>query len=231
MTTATEARREEEKELRRRAILDAARRVVERRGVEGATMGRIAQEARLSRGLLYFYFRDQDDLWWALCAEGLGRLRGFFEEAVRRADSGLDALERIGWAYVRLSREHPVEWELLAHKEVQEITAEPPDGADPGWEDLRDHCAVCQQIGGGIHELMATQVERGVEDGSVRPDVGNPLATALALWGATHGLLQIARMKEFMLEKGYGIGVESYLDHGIRMLTRSMAAADGSAVT
>jgi len=224
MNNSIATRREEEKELRRRAILDAARRTVGLHGVEGATMGRIAKEARLSRALLYFYFRDQDDLWWALCAEGLTRLHGFFREAVARADSGLDALERIGWAYVRLSREHPVEWELLAHKEVQEVTPDSDDDPTSDEHDRRDHRAMCRQIGGGIHELMAGQVERGVEDGSVRGDVGDPLTTALVLWGSTHGLIQIARMKELLLEEGHGIGVEAYLEHGMRMLDRSMAA-------
>jgi AcrR family transcriptional regulator len=224
MTTATTARREEEKELRRRAILDAARRVVGRDGVEKATMGRVAREARLSRALLYFYFRDQDDLWWALVSEGLSRLGDYFREAARRADDGLDALERIGWAYVRLSREHPVEWELLAHKEVQDLAAEDGQTEEAPHDELRDHRAACERLGSGIHQLMAEQVARGVEDGSVRADVGDPLTTALALWGATHGLLQIARMKESMLAGGYGISPDDYLEHGIRMLTRSMAA-------
>jgi len=229
MTDTLATRREEEKELRRRAILDAARRVVGRDGVEKATMGRIAREARLSRALLYFYFRDQDDLWWALVAEGLAHLRSYFREAAERAGSGLDALERIGWAYVRLSREHPVEWELIAHKEVEEIAGDAggdgtPTGGSSGSDELRDHRALCDGLGSGIHELMASQVSRGIEDGSVRDDVGDPLTTALALWGATHGLLQIARMKGSLLEGGYGIEVEAYLEHGIGMLTRSLAA-------
>lgn len=224
MSTLIAARREEEKELRRHAILDAARRVIGRDGVEGATMGRIAKEARLSRALLYVYFKDLDDLRWALAAEGLSRLRDYFEEAAARGENGLDALERMGWAYVRLSREHPVEWELIAHKEVEELSMEMAGPAPAGGGGPLDHAEVCQGVGTAIHEMMAGQVARGVEDGSVRADVGDPLTTALVLWGATHGLLQIARMKEVMLDGGYGIAPQAYLEKGIEMMTRSMAS-------
>jgi len=219
------ARREEERELRRQSILDAARRVIGRDGVESSTMGDIATEARLSRALLYVYFRDQDDLKWALVAEGLDQLHSFFREAAGAASTGLDALDRIGWAYIRLSREHPVEWELLAHKEVEELVEDdsPADSAAQSSE-LRDHRAICTATGGEIHELMASQVERGVVDGTVRDDIGDPLATALALWGMTHGLLQIACMKAVMLEEGYEITVQHYLDHGMGMLSRALKA-------
>lgn len=201
--------------------MDAARRVIAHNGVEEATMGRIATEARLSRGLLYVYFQDQDDLKWALVAEGLDRLQELFEEAVAGASCGIDALNRIGRAYIRLSREHPVEWELLAHKEVEELVAEPPE---PASSDLRDHRAICTDTGGAIHQLMASQVERGIDDGTVRNDIGDPLTTALSLWGMTHGLLQIGRMKSVMLDQGYGIEVQDYLDHGMGMLTRALEA-------
>ena len=44
------------------AILDAAERVVASEGIGGASMQRVAREARVSVGTLYNYFGDRDGL-------------------------------------------------------------------------------------------------------------------------------------------------------------------------
>jgi AcrR family transcriptional regulator len=49
-------------EYRRQTIQRAARRVMARRGTQGASMQAIADEARVAKGTLYLYFRDRDDL-------------------------------------------------------------------------------------------------------------------------------------------------------------------------
>lgn len=47
---------------KRRQILDGARKVFLSRGFDGASMGDIAKEAGVSKGTLYVYFKDKDDL-------------------------------------------------------------------------------------------------------------------------------------------------------------------------
>jgi len=49
-------------EYRRDSIQSAARRVIARSGLEGASMAAIAEEAGVAKGTLYLYFRDRDDL-------------------------------------------------------------------------------------------------------------------------------------------------------------------------
>lgn len=63
---STAERRQEEKEQRRQDIIDAAEAVFARKSVEKATMADVAKEARLSRGLIYFYFKDKDALYLAI---------------------------------------------------------------------------------------------------------------------------------------------------------------------
>jgi len=54
-------RRLEEKERRRAEILDAAEAVTARFGWDAMTMDRVARKARLSRALVYVYFKDKTD--------------------------------------------------------------------------------------------------------------------------------------------------------------------------
>lgn len=56
------------------AILEAAARVLEARGHEGATVARIAERAGVSIGSVYQYFRTKDAIFEALAADLLARI-------------------------------------------------------------------------------------------------------------------------------------------------------------
>jgi AcrR family transcriptional regulator len=49
-------------QFRTSTILEAAMRVISRKGTEGATMGDVATEAGVSRPTLYLYFKDRETL-------------------------------------------------------------------------------------------------------------------------------------------------------------------------
>ena len=49
-------------QYRRDTIQCAAQRVIARRGLAGASMAAIAEEAGVAKGTLYLYFKDRDDL-------------------------------------------------------------------------------------------------------------------------------------------------------------------------
>jgi AcrR family transcriptional regulator len=59
-------RKEREKERRRQQIMVAAKRVFSGKGFNKATMEDIAQEAELSPGTLYLYFKNKEELYASL---------------------------------------------------------------------------------------------------------------------------------------------------------------------
>ena len=59
-------RKEREKERRRQQIMVAAKRVFSDKGFSKATMEDIAQEAELSPGTLYLYFKNKEELYASL---------------------------------------------------------------------------------------------------------------------------------------------------------------------
>lgn len=61
-----EERREREKKMRRRQIMDAAKMVFASKGFGGATMENIAEKAEFSPATLYLYFKNKDALFASL---------------------------------------------------------------------------------------------------------------------------------------------------------------------
>ena len=64
---AAEARRSESS--KRRQIIDGACRIFLQRGFDAASMGEIAREARVSKGTLYVYFKNKEELFEAIVEE------------------------------------------------------------------------------------------------------------------------------------------------------------------
>ena len=85
-------RREEEKERRRAQLLDAAESLYAKLGWEALTMEKVARNARLSRALVYIYFRDKDDLLFAIGERAMKQLYQRFAAAVETPGSGLDTV-------------------------------------------------------------------------------------------------------------------------------------------
>jgi len=79
--------------LRRRQILDAAKRVFHTRGFSSATIEDIAKEAELSPAALYLYFKNKDDIYVSLNLQLLEYLSGRLESL--HQEKGIGPEEKI----------------------------------------------------------------------------------------------------------------------------------------
>jgi AcrR family transcriptional regulator len=98
-------RRQEEKDRRRAEILDAAEALYAETGWDAITMDQVARRARLSRALLYVYFKDKGDLHMALVERALDALHDRFVAAREHKASGIEEVIAIGRAYLAFSVE------------------------------------------------------------------------------------------------------------------------------
>jgi AcrR family transcriptional regulator len=91
----------EEENAKRRQIIDGARAVFLSRGFDAASMGDIAKAAGVSKGTLYVYFKDKDELFAAIVqGECAMQAEGVFE--FDHTDHDVEAvLLRHGKAFVR----------------------------------------------------------------------------------------------------------------------------------
>lgn len=204
-------RRHEEKAQRRDQIIDAAERVFLARGFEAATMEQVAREARVSRALVYVYFRDKTALHIAICLRALAMMHERFEAAVAGADTGLRQVNAIGRAYMRFSHEAPGHFQALAHFE-----ARAPAELEPGspFDDLI-------RASREVHGITVRALTAGMADGSLRADLGDPIQVAVTLWGFIHGVVQVASTKSRAIQN-YGMDVDRFLDDALDLASRAL---------
>lgn len=88
------SRREREKQLRRRQIMDAAREVFAAKGFGRATMEQIAERAEYKPATLYLYFKNKQELYTSLTMELMERISGRFVTWAGQA--GLGPMDKLG---------------------------------------------------------------------------------------------------------------------------------------
>ena len=94
------SRKKEERQLRRKRILEGALSVFQKNGLEAATMDEIANEAGFGKATLYYYFNSKEEVFCAIMENGWKPLWEEIEETIHEEDHSahdlfLDALSAI----------------------------------------------------------------------------------------------------------------------------------------
>jgi AcrR family transcriptional regulator len=139
MTAPRSTRTKEEviKDFRTEEIVRAARRVIGESGFDEASMERIAHEAGISKGTIYLYFRNKEELLAHVAEHGFGELMERARQATTRA---LGAGPKL-IALLHAALEHTGE-----NREIFRVLQERT------------------QMGFGGESLLATSLERNRED-------------------------------------------------------------------
>lgn len=205
-------RREEEKERRRAEILDAAQTLYSQEGWDAVTVDQVARGARLSRALVYVYFRDKEELFFAIGERAMRLLRDRFIGAAAGHAKGMDQVDAIGQAYVAYAHEFPHYFDFCSRFHAHSVAI------DPG-----PHEGACRAVGDEAIGAVVQAIETGIRDGSIRPDVGKPVLLATAFWAFTHGIVQLAMAKGSDLQR-FGIAIPEFSNYAFGLL-RSIASA------
>src|SRR5215471_11173943 len=197
-------RRQEEKDRRRAEIVDAAVEIYREVSWDAVTIDQVARRARLSRALVYVYFKDKEELHAAIVVRAFELLAVRFAEASSRARLGIDKVEALGRAYVAFAHEFPHFFDACARFEASSVPVDDPNSP----------VAQCVEISDRVHAHAIAAIVQGQQDGSIRSDLGDPKMSSFALWGFTHGLIQIAMNKANALARR-GIAVPELIDQAV----------------
>lgn len=203
-------RRVEEKERRREEILDAAEAVFSEKGMDSTTMDEVAKNARVSRALVYVYFRDKEALQLGLCLRGLKQLKAMFQKARLSKPNGYEQVMAIGQAYTEFSNNFPTYFAVLSRFESQPADNPEDEAALPVFT-----------AGQQVHEETVLALLQGMQDGSLRSDIKNPMQTSITLWGFSHGIIQLAHTKSAFMNK-LGLSQTQFMDDARELAMRSL---------
>jgi AcrR family transcriptional regulator len=91
---------------KRELILRAAGPVLQREGINGATMGAIAKEAGVDRATIYYYFEDKHAIFREAIHDGLAEMVADLEDIAVSGDSALDRMRNSMRAVMRAYERH-----------------------------------------------------------------------------------------------------------------------------
>ena len=171
-------RKEREKERRKQDIVDAAEKVFFSLGFEQATMISIAEEAELSKGTLYLYFENKNELCMAIILRALRSFRKDLEDNLNKDDNGLDQLMSISNQFFNFIKTYPDYYRALSNFKVHEA------GVNSGSE----ISLLRKKENQRINDFVKSAIEKGQKDGSINSKVDSKLL-AYSIWGEQNGLL------------------------------------------
>lgn len=108
----TVERREREKRKMRDQILKAAMKLFLKEGFEKVTIRRIAEDIEYSPATIYLYFKDKNEILYALHEQGFEELHRQ-QQAVLSIRDPLDRLKRHGLVYITFALEKPEYYDLM----------------------------------------------------------------------------------------------------------------------
>ena len=162
----------------RRALIDAASRLLEAEGPSALSLRAVAREAGVSPAAPYHHFKDKGELLDAVAHEGWTLLDQALADAKAKAPSPRDAMNELGVAYVCFARENPALYRVMydTARDKEALPEEMQEGEDSAYCKVRD-----------------TLIEAGADP---EETLDIELAT-VAAWCSAHGLAEMAGFKQF----------------------------------
>lgn len=172
----------EEAEKTRKELIEAARAVFHQCGVSRSTLEKIAKEAGVTRGAVYWHFKDKAELFFAMREDVfmpmIERTDAFlFSEAY---ENPLDAIEASLKEFFRVLEDCPVVREVF---EIMILRCEYVD----------EFASVQEEIGRPAQEFLRkieSVYQRAADKGMLRQGL-DPLDMAQDTWAFTSGILHL----------------------------------------
>ena len=159
-----------EKEARKQDILDAAARLFSARGFHEVTVDQVAEEVGLSKGTLYLYFENKDDLFHTIVVQKTQSLLRGLKEAAECTRPFAESLHDVVRAHCLFYQENVAYFRIM-HSEMTRMSAE---------SHLRLHQYAAKTFQMHI-AILSGLVKRGQTEGILRQ--GDPLSLVKALGG------------------------------------------------
>lgn len=208
-------RKEKEKEIRRKDIIDAAERIFFTKGYHYATMDDVAKEAEYSKRTVYVYFNSKEQIYFEIMIRGY-RLLIVMLEAELQEDNAYTAIEGIRQMAVtlyRFSMDYPEYFGAIMEYENSELDFQ---------KGIPDHSKEeCYALGEQILGYLTDTLKKGIAEGSVRSDL-KIRSTALALWACIIGVFNTVKKKKYYIENYHGIKPEELVSEAFDMMIRSI---------
>jgi len=192
-------RKAKEKEDLKALILKGAKKLFVEKGVEQTTIRSIAKAINYSVGTVYVYFKDKNEILYALHTQGFTQLGGNFVVLYNVPDP-MERLKAMGKVYIQFAIENPDMYDLMFSLKAPMEFLDAVNAEE--WNE-----------GKATFDVLRTTVSQCMEKGHFEGHKLEPLA--FMIWSLVHGMcsLQISnRSSGVNLKKPDNILTEAYAE-------------------
>ena len=173
----------------RRNILDAADKLFCKNGVEKTTMEQLAAEAGYSKPTLYGYFKDKDEVYFALVLEFVEKIVVKVDKAIDEKTAFSDTFTKICQDIFRLATRYPLYFEGLIGTVNVNIKA---DDTPQIYKDI-------YHLGEALNEKLIALLQQGKDEGIINIALDNS-AILLFVWSSVAGIIRMINYKKDYLK-------------------------------
>ncbi|MEX0882109.1 MAG: TetR/AcrR family transcriptional regulator [Cyclobacteriaceae bacterium] len=177
-----------ERQQKEKKILEAAIRLFDDKGFYATKVSDVAKLAKISKGLVYFYFKSKEDLYMAITKRGFDELKEVFNKSfIKNKDkSGIEVIAELVEGYFDFMGEKKCLHEAILH------FLKVLDQYNHNKEKLNPLIRESQHFNKLLvshHDLAKMGIKAislGIKDGSMRPDL-QAETTFYTLWSMLLG--------------------------------------------
>jgi AcrR family transcriptional regulator len=177
----TAERKQRERELRKKQILKAAEKIITKKGMQNTTMDEIAESCELSKGTLYLYFKNKEELIFSLLIMILDNFIKIMESNLKKQDSFQSRFATIGESYLEFYHKYPYQFKIMNHAPEQHPEIE---------HTARELESELMARNTKVWSMVESVIQEGIDIGLIRKDI-NPLEIGISLWASSNGMIQI----------------------------------------
>lgn len=173
----------------RRNILDAADKLFCKNSVEKTTMEQLATAAGYSKPTLYGYFKDKDEVYFALVLEFMEKIVVKVDKAIDEQTAFNDTFSKICQDVFRLATRYPLYFEGLIGTINVNIKA---DDTPQIYKDI-------YRLGEVLNEKLLNILQQGKDEGVINTALDNS-AILLFVWSSVAGIIRMINHKKDYLK-------------------------------
>ncbi|MFB6467245.1 TetR/AcrR family transcriptional regulator [Cytobacillus sp. Hz8] len=213
-------RKEKEKEIRRRDIIEAAERVFFTKGYDHATMDDVAREAEFSKRTVYVYFNSKEQIYFEIMIKGYRLLLEMLKADLQKEKilNAVEKIRRMALIMYQFNRDYPDYFKAIMEYENGELDFQKgvPDQS-------REECyALGEELLGYLIEML----KRGIAEKSIRSDL-DVVKTALILWACMIGVFNTANRKGNYLKHYHSMTPEELISGALELVIQSIQSEKG----
>ena len=178
-------RKQREKQEMEKFILDTAMKILLEDGIDNLSIRKIADVIEYSPTTIYIYFKDKEEILYALHNIAFDKFLSF-QKSIQFVDDPKERLKAHGMAYIKFARENPEYYDLMFILDSSFHKADCDGKWDKGMES---------------YELLKSNVKDAMDAGYL--EEMNLDIAAFAHWAMVHGISSLFNKRGIMFPKAY----------------------------